>query len=153
MSLRNQFAKFKNTRQGGKIWFEKRNYAQSAKRGTWHGILELMRCLKFGDFWGVVQLICRPSMTKQKNKQFVTWDISSAQSINPLSSLLLSVLPSRDCFLLGQARLRSNQPMNGVVARFGREVDWAERARERDLFYSAYDSPRRSEFAASWVRP
>ena len=31
-----------------------------------------MRCPKFGDFWGVVQLIRRQMTDEQKNKQFVT---------------------------------------------------------------------------------
>ena len=33
---------------------------------------EVVRGLKLGYFWGVVQLIVKPTMTKQKNKPFVT---------------------------------------------------------------------------------
>ena len=43
-----------------------------------------MRCLKFGDFCDVVQMMFRPMTTEQKNKQFVASDISSAQCVTHL---------------------------------------------------------------------
>ena len=65
-----------------------------------------MRGLKFGDFGGVVQLICRPMTTEQKNKQFVTWDFSLPQMMTKVTGMESKQRQANQPFRWDQAGVR-----------------------------------------------